>query len=230
LSNSLTIQNMVEALTIRGYQITMSESADEIMDVYDTVVNKRQGVYGEGFLENVTIPQFPTSYLLDLEYIITFPFINGGLFINHESLSKKHIIGTLNIFCSLVNIIPPDDPDRTELQRAYAVVPTMIIDFAKRSRVATAGYCLLKRCIRHALDTSVVDIRKATVKLFSINEEIGIVLEHKVRASMKTDIYDVKVAFTRHHIISCQCSCRCGSQNDDKVLCNYILPVIYQTS
>jgi hypothetical protein len=42
--------------------------------------------------------------------------------------------------------------------------------------------------------------------------------------------YNVSVCFSSETIHSCECSCQCGSQQDERILCVHILPVLFQIS
>jgi hypothetical protein len=100
----------------------------------------------------------------------------------------------------------------------------MIIGFAEKAR----AYGLLKRCLRHAMDSNAIDIWESKVTVARVEGVICLVLEHQVRASMKTDVYDVIACFNMDTISACQCSCKCGSNDDERVLCIHILPAVYQ--
>ena len=52
--------------------------------------------------------------------------------------------------------------------------------------------------------------------------EIGIILKNKVPASMKQEVYDVTVIFSKKGILACECGCKCGSKGMDKVICVHI--------
>ena len=45
---------------------------------------------------------------------------------------------------------------------------------------------------------------------------------------MKNSTYDVVVAFTSNTVVACSCTCKAGSNNNEKIICVHILPVIYQ--
>jgi hypothetical protein len=105
-----------------------------------------------------------------------------------------------------------------------------MIDIANHARHEHAGYRLLKRCIRHALDSPSVDIRLAKVSVVKVEYETALLVEHKVRASMKQELYDVTVCFTKQTVFACSCTCKCGGQGTEKILCIHVLPVMYQMS
>jgi hypothetical protein len=108
------------------------------------------------------------------------------------------LIKVLELLCERVPIKKPEDSVvRGDMSRLYTVVPTLLIEFDKNSRFDSAGYRLLKYCIRHALDCAAVDTRQAKVDVCCIGTEIALLIYHKVKASMQKDIYNVRVCFTK---------------------------------
>jgi hypothetical protein len=178
----------------------------------------------------ISVPEFPTSYLQRLEPITTFVFNKGGCFLHDKNLSLTDVVGILNVFCELVNINKVTSNNRGDMSSTYSVVPSLMIDLAKRARAAYFGYRLLKRCIRHAMDSYACDIIDAKVDVVKVHGEIYLTITHKVRASMKQDVYDVIACFNNKTVLACQCSCKCGSNQEEKIMCIHILPVMYQVS
>ena len=70
-------------------------------------------------------------------------------------------------------------------------MPTMFLDFANGCR-ESAGFRLLKRCLRHSLDPKAFPLMETKACLFVNDEdkEVGLVLENKVPASMKDAEYN----------------------------------------
>jgi hypothetical protein len=78
------------------------------------------------------------------------------------------------------------------------------------------------------MDPKAVDIRNCVCILIRDEEDIGLVVTHKVKASMKTTIYDVKVELTKNKVLSCACNCKAGSFGLERVMCVHILPILFQ--
>jgi hypothetical protein len=232
LDLSISTNEMVTILNDHGCNISTSDPVEDIMDIYDTVVNKSNGIYSEEILQNVTVPQETPLYLRYLHPIITFDLNKGASFMDDEKLDLQDVIEVLEIIQQLVHIKKPEPVYQRldDISCTYSVIPTVLIEIANKSRHEACGYKLLKRCIRHALDSGAVDIRKATVSVVKVDEQVGLLVVHKVKASMKQDIYDVKVCFNKTTIISCSCTCKCGGQGQQKIICIHILPVLYQIS
>lgn len=103
-------------------------------------------------------------------------------------------------------------------------MPNFLLDYANSAPIHS-GYCLVKRCVRNS-----VSILHSFGKIIKYNEEVGLCLRQKVKASMKINIYDVLVCFTRTKIVCCSCTCKAGSSGLDKILFVHILPAKYQYS
>jgi hypothetical protein len=230
INNDKSVAQMVAMLTERGYQNSTTDHIEDIMDMYDTVVTKDGGIYNEIIIDTVSVPLHPTSYLKHLNKVVTIDLSAGGLCVCDTKLMLNDLVETLKIMCELVNVNTTRTGDVQDiLSRTYSVIPTLIIDMAQKARFDSGGYRLLKRCIRHAMDTFAIDVCQCQLSLVKLmNEQVGLLMTHKVRASMKTDVYDVTVCFTKSEIQACECSCRCGSKLQDRVLCIHILPCLYQ--
>jgi hypothetical protein len=224
-----TSDEMVSILLNRGYSISTSDSVEEIVDMYDLVISKNNGIHNEDIVAKVKFPKEPTNFLLTVNIITSFFLSNGGSFIHDNKLKMDDVIQILDIICELVNIKKTQPGvTQTDIVRTHCVIPTMIVEFAQKARFDSLGYRLLKRCIRHALDSAAVDIREAKIDVCCINGIVNLVLTHKVKASMRNDIYNVTVCFSKNEITACQCDCKCGSQNSERVICIHILPTMYQ--
>jgi hypothetical protein len=219
---------MVDELTNRGYSITNSDSVDEIMDLYDVVITKNNGIFNESIVTTVTMPKHNTNFLKTLVPLTTLFLSNGGTFIHDPKLHLNSVVEVLEILVELVNIKKIEEGvTKTDIIRTYSVVPTLIIELAQNSRVDKGGYRLLKRCVRHALDSAAIDVRHAVIDVCGVT---ALAITHRVKASMKNDTYNVRVCFNTKEIIACQCDCKCGSNDDERVVCVHILPCIYQVS
>jgi hypothetical protein len=86
---------------------------------------------------------------------------------------------------------------------------------------------LIKRAVRHLMDPKSIDIQECKGQVFEVDNKIGLVISHQIKASMKTAIYNVTVALTCTNLLACTRACKAGSMNK-KIVCVHILPVIFQ--
>ena len=108
----------------------------------------------------------------------------------------------------------------------YAALPSIIIQFASDCRV-DSGYRLLMRCIRHAFDSRTQSLTNQTAQLIVHQGEVGIHLSSSIPASMKNSVYCSEIAVTPTKILCCKCSCHCGSQGNERVICVHNLPLLF---
>ena len=125
----------------------------------------------------------------------------------------------------------------------------MLLHFAYESRV-DLGYRLLDRCARHACDPRTRPLIDANAMLFKHKDKfmhylfysfvlfsfiiytndcsvkIGMIISHKIRASMKDASYDVTVAFTSDELVCCKCNCKAGCEGIGKAVCVHVFPLI----
>ena len=57
---------------------------------------------------------------------------------------------------------------------------------------------------------------------------IGMVIDAKVPASMRSAIYDTTIAQTANDILAVECNCKRGSKGDDRVVCVHSCSVLYK--
>jgi hypothetical protein len=150
-------------------------------------------------------------------------FAEGEKYITDNNMTIHNKIQVTNVLTKLI-VLPKSEHDKT-----YKVVPTILAQFAEGARIHT-GYCLLKRCICHATNPRGKDIRDSKVFLFEEQDKIGLVINHQIKVSMNKNTYNVKVAFTASAIIACRCDCKSRSSGTEQIICVHILPVLFQAS
>ena len=83
------------------------------------------------------------------------------------------------------------------------------------------------RCIRHAFDSRTKSLENKTAKLIVHQGEVGIHLSSEIPASMKRSVYISEIAVTPTKILCCKCSCHCGGQGNERILCVHNLPLLF---
>ena len=95
----------------------------------------------------------------------------------------------------------------------------MIINFAQNSRI-DSGYRILERCVRHGHDPRMQLLFYNTANLIQTEDgSIGMVIDAKVPASMRSAIYNNTIALTAKDILAVEYNCKSGSKGDDRVVC-----------
>ena len=78
------------------------------------------------------------------------------------------------------------------------------------------------------MDSKATPLIDTDAKLFLTSEgSVGIILSNVIPASMKANEYDTSVAFTGKDLISCKCTCMCGGQGEEAIVCVHVLPLIF---
>ena len=83
------------------------------------------------------------------------------------------------------------------------------------------------RCIRHALDSRTQSLENKSAKLIIHQGEVGIHLSSSIPASMKSSVYSSEIAVTPTKLLCCKCSCHCGGQGNERVVCVHNLPLLF---
>ena len=175
----------------------------------------------------VDLPEEQSIYLDYLEQVTEFEIKNGGRYMSNKKMTFDDKIEVTRILTELV--IMDESTISNDENKSYRVVPKIIRNFAERSRVHS-GYRLCKRAIRHAMDHNAVDICSCNGHVIKYKEQIGLELKDKIKASMKTTIYNVRLALTKDTLIACECDCKAGLFGKESIVCVHMLPVLYQFS
>ena len=153
-------------------------------------------------------------------------FGEGGAFISDPDFNPQYLPGTLSLFASLVSFETEKRTDWVHDPAIFDAIPSTLIDMAQHSRLDD-GYRLLKRCIRHAFDSRCKSINGVVASLVKDKDDnIGIRLGTDVPALMRKDIYQTEIVATATDILCCMCSCKCGSQGLERIVCVHILVIL----
>jgi hypothetical protein len=140
------------------------------------------------------------------------------------------ILKIREIIASLVTIKKKDDNEnQSYTDRTYRLVPDMIVSFAHRARVHH-GYRLVIRTLQHSCDPQAESILSSYGHIVLYDNDPCFFVHHRVRASMRNEVYDADVCFDNKNIVGCGCNCKAGGENKEKVVCVHIPPIIYQMS
>ena len=210
-----------------GFQMKKNEfDAAEIQDMYEALMEKP--LYSKAELTTkVAYPLKATNFLQSLENVSEekFALLDGGRFVRARNLTPTNIASLVALLAELVTY--DGVPSNRKPHPVYTVVSKYMIECAENSRLY-GGFRLLKRSIRHGMDPATPSILEAKLSLFNFEGEIGIFLEHAIKASMKDVTYGTKVAFSKAGIVACACQCKAGSCNKERIVCVHIPSVIYE--
>ena len=144
---------------------------------------------------------------------------------------KTHIQAILEPMAAFVKF-DEEKTEHTSWQKdgsVFAAMPKMFINLSSKCRV-DVGYRLLRRCVRHALDRRTESLDNKKSKLILYKGEVGIILESPIPASMKNDVYNGTTVLTKDALLCCECDCKSGSKNNQKVACVHSQPRGYLLS
>ena len=225
--NQPSLKIMRDGLSSIGIETANDDNFNDISDLFDATVGKEYMYTDQTVFYNIDVPKFPTSYLDSEKILFRFDLDNGGAFIRNTMLNNNQRIHIMDLLSKLIQSGQNDYSEKNN--RIYSILPNLIIKLAERSRMHS-GYRLLKRAVRHALDPEGINILTSNCAFVEYENIIGLHISHKIKASMKKDLYDVKLTFTSNDILACSCSCKAGSAKEEKILCVHILPVLLQLS
>jgi hypothetical protein len=146
-----------------------------------------------------------------------------------DNLSSENKLKILAILASLVNMYDVSACKNKSREKTYKILPTSIVGFARACRVdPEGGDRLLVRCVRHATCSQTDKVKKTTCHVVDFDRNPCLLVHHRMRASMKQNIYRCSICFNEETIIACMCDCKAGCEGNGRVVCVHILPIIYQ--
>jgi hypothetical protein len=183
---------MIAALFSIGHWVKDHKDLDveALKDMYEELVINREGVYNDTITRKVKFPLENSTYLKNEDSkICDFEIANGGRYMQNKEMTTQQKIDLTLLLTELSNL-PKSSIFETDDDRVYRVIPTIIRKFAEESRIGTARR-LLTRSVRHGVDPKAYDVRLCKGIVNTYKGDIELVLNHKVRASMKSATYNV---------------------------------------
>ena len=227
----LTIEEMKSYLKKQNQSIVNDADAHEVQEFFE--MQKELETKENDIDNHVPFPIYTSNELTTFLFgtiFHTFSFDQGGRFINDQKAIPNNLVfPVVDLIASLVRYNPKKIKYTEYKSPVYDVLPSLFIEFANKSRVGT-GFRLLKRCLRHSFDPKANLLMERSASLFidNKNNEVGLVLNNTIPASMKDAEYDVTTAFTKNDLIAAKCDCHAGGHENGRVVCVHTLPVLYQ--
>lgn len=228
-AGSKSIAQMRSELIADNFDGAKDLDSDEVEDVYEMMTHLQKLRTEQQ--SNVEYPLYATSEMdgevaTKWEDIIEIDFKEGGAFLAEPNLGAKNIPGVLDLFASLVRFEEGKKTEWIKDPAIYDALPSLFVKFASGSRV-DSGYRLLMRCVRHAFDSRAPSLDKQTAMLILHQGEVGIHLNADIPASMKKKVYQTGTVATAKDILCCKCTCQCGSQHDQRIVCVHNFPLLF---
>jgi hypothetical protein len=228
LTSHVSRSDMLRGLASLGSWVKDSNDIDNdaIEDMYDTMVLNKEAVFDENILNRVQYPKESTTYLTEeVSSVCEFAMKDGGRYIHSTKMTTQQKKDLTMLLTDLTTI---PEVDAKENNKCYRVIPPIIKKFAQGARVRKKVIRLWNRSYRHSVDLKSIDIRSCSGQVMEYEGQIGLVLKHVIKASMKSGAYNTQVAFTRTDLVACSCTCQCGSFGIEKIVCTHIFPILFQ--
>ena len=176
--------------------------AAEIEEMHDAyVVRKHTTQSLEPQLQTVPFPVLKSNeFERFTSKVLNFDFQNGGSFLRDERLTDEDRLYTLELFAKFVEYGDTKSEGasaKAPVEKVYTALPTIIIEFAKKSRVSsshTGGYRLLERGCRHALDERSASLLDASGEILRYDGSICLDVSTQIRASFQHLLHEIAQA------------------------------------
>mmetsp|Transcript_6267 Transcript_6267/g.14783 ORF Transcript_6267/g.14783 Transcript_6267/m.14783 type:complete len:230 (-) Transcript_6267:1021-1710(-) len=176
------------------------------------------------------------------DYLPIQPCIKGcdkkgpiGTIIANLHVEAKAVMDLVCLLASLTQFKEQQKGDKLSVKH---ILPQNVIQMGAESRVHS-GQRILNRSVRHSLDVRTPSVRNAQFVFgyFNKTDPCLVVLDHKVKASMRKDVYCVECAFTEKDLVATTCQCKAGCRNNglgnlgtQRILCTHGLVPLAQLS
>ena len=184
----------------------------EIEELYDQL--ETSGFFHQ--LISVKYPLQPSNYQPTVTRKVPFLFTDGGNFIRSPIINDVEVAKIIHIVASFVKY---SNMCNKETKRFEQALPDVLINTCKGSRLDGGGR-LMKRANRHAMDNRAVSLISCSgcIEFTEINHPF-IKISGRVRASMKAATCKTMASFTSQDLVCCECECKSGSFEDQRVTC-----------
>jgi len=109
----------------------------------------------------------------------------------------------------------------------HGVMPDLFVCFAQECRIDN-GIRILKRAVRHAIDPRMPNFMNDQIEIGIRDNNLYFNINGQVRASMKSALYNTRVAFSKQALLACTCSCQSGCEKENRHACIHVLAKAYQ--
>ena len=214
-NDNMTEQEMRKYLKEHAVNIPVTASYADVLRMYEQYDEDEHAIFA-GDIRTVRYPVLPTSSLNpshesynNIERIKQVDMSSIGELVSSESVDCSSVIDFVHLVSSLAVTQQRTSGEKLSYKH---VVPLNLLNMAVNARVHN-GERLIRRGIRHAMDQATPSIYSGKLTLGRYEGEICIVIENKVRASMKNFEYNPKSAITPIHFVATECNCKAGSCN-----------------
>jgi hypothetical protein len=216
-------------LAAKGQGVPASATYLQVLKLFEQAKSGDYDMF-ENDIKNVKYPILRTSALHpsqpDFERIKTVSVKEiESLFVD-DNVDFDVVVDLLHILASLTQLGERQDGEKMSHKH---VLPNNVRNMAENARVHT-GERLLKRGLRHALDAGSPDILGAMLTLAKHNNQVCIIMNQKVLASMKSVLYAATSAITATDFLAAECTCKAGCTNRSvsdlgrhRVLCTHAI-------
>lgn len=158
---------MISELNDKGFEVDSSAIPDKIEELFEAYILQNQlASIADDHLDGVIFPIYPASKINNFEIISNISFSEGGKFIGNQSeLPDKLLPPIFELFGTLVEYQENVSKSTNFDHKVYDALPSIFIDMAEKSR-CDSGFCLLKRCTWHDMDSKAISLLNTEGKLF----------------------------------------------------------------
>ena len=206
-----TEDKMREALRCTGVFVPVKSTYIDVVELFESL---DEFSLIASSLDTVIFPLEPPSIFYSSADVITdrtetiFMKDISSLIVD-DNISATTKSDFISIVASLVDMTQLSQDDKKIGDSWRSVMAKNVLQFANDSRVHE-GERLCKRAVRHAMDPASPTMFESTVSIGIYKQKSVIILNNKVKASMRSCLYDVSTCFNSKSFVASSCSCKAG--------------------
>lgn len=217
-----TEQDMRIFLKSHAVNVAATATYTEVLKLFRDFNEDEHDIFGED-IKHIRYPLLPASSLNQLHEsskvinkIATVKVCEIGGLLKYDVetatslLPAATVLRLVHLLASLTDIQQRDPKEKLSFRHA---IPSNLINMATNARIHTSKR-LCERALRHATDCSTPNIQNGLFTIGYFEDDVCVIIEQRVRASMKNVEYAAKAAITQTHFVAAVCNCRAGCSNE----------------
>lgn len=217
-----TEQEMRTFLRSHAVNVTTTATYAEVLKLFRDFNEDEHDIFGED-IKHIRYPLLPASALdhshesskvINKLATVKVHEIGGLLKYDVETstslLPAASVLRFIHFLASLTDVQRRQSKEQLSFKHA---IPTNILNMATNARIHTSKR-LCERSLRHATDPSTPNIQDGMITIGYFEDDVCVIIEQRVRASMKNVEYATKAAITQNHFVASVCNCRAGCSNE----------------
>ena len=213
--NKNTEWEMRSFLRLHAVNVSATASYAKVLKLFQDFNEDEHDIFGED-IQHICYPLLLASALnhmhessKQINKIATVKVCEIGGLLKYDVvtgtslLPATTVIQLIHLLASLTHIKQRNPKEKLSFSHA---IPSNLLNMANYARIHTSKH-LCERALCHATDCSTPNIQDGMFTVGYFEDEVCVIIEQRVHASMKNVEYATKAAITQTHFVAAVCNC-----------------------